>query len=99
MANKVTQSDIQVFNELYAEVKTYAEVARRTGFSASTVKKYIVPGYIKKADVKFEPVSKELVSSIEDYIAPRAVLLDPYAMILTDEEVDGMVSLWEALSL
>ena len=35
---KVTNEDIVRFNELYAKLKTYAAVARETGFSASTVK-------------------------------------------------------------
>ena len=37
--------DILRINELYYKHKTYAEVARQTGFSASTVKKYVIPGW------------------------------------------------------
>ena len=39
----VTDNDKIQFNELYLQCGTYAEVARRTGFSASTVKRYIIP--------------------------------------------------------
>lgn len=45
MANKVTHKDIVLFNELYLKLKTYAAVARETGFSASTVSKYIDHNY------------------------------------------------------
>ena len=45
MATKVTNEDILRINELYYKHKTYAEVARQTGFSASTVKKYVTPGW------------------------------------------------------
>ena len=45
MARKVTQSDIKLMNELYYKYKTYAEVARQTGFSSSTVSKYIDKTY------------------------------------------------------
>ena len=41
MASKVTNEDILRINELYYKHKVYAEVARQTGFSASTVKKYV----------------------------------------------------------
>ena len=41
----VTQADIKEMNRLYLELKTYAAVARVTGFSPSTVKKYIVPDF------------------------------------------------------
>ena len=45
MANKVTPDDILQINTLYLELKTYAAVARKTGFSAGTVKKYIIPNF------------------------------------------------------
>lgn len=45
MANKVTPDDVLQMNILYLEFKTYAAVARKTGFSAGTVKKYIIPNF------------------------------------------------------
>ena len=45
MANKVTNEDIARINEIYYKVHTYAEVARQTGFSAATIKKYVIPGW------------------------------------------------------
>lgn len=42
---KVTPPDIIKFNELYAQLRSYAAVARETGFSPSTVKKYIQLDY------------------------------------------------------
>lgn len=41
----VTNNDIKEMNRLYLELKTYAAVARATGFSPATVKKYIVKDY------------------------------------------------------
>ena len=38
---KVTPQDIQIFNEKYYACHNYAQVARETGFSASTVRKYV----------------------------------------------------------
>ena len=54
MANKVTQQDIIKFNELYLQYKTYAAVARETGFSATTVKKYIIDNFSAVPTTKFE---------------------------------------------
>lgn len=47
MANKVTQEDILRMNTLYIqpESHSYAAVARLTGFSPSTVKKYIIDDF------------------------------------------------------
>ena len=50
MANKVTPDDILQMNSLYLELKTYAAVARKTGFSAGTVKKYIIPNFTLAAE-------------------------------------------------
>lgn len=50
MANKVTPDDILQMNTLYLELKTYAAVARKTGFSAGTVKKYIIPNFTPAAE-------------------------------------------------
>jgi hypothetical protein len=50
MANKVTPDDILLMNTLYLELKTYAAVARKTGFSAGTVKKYIIPNFTPATD-------------------------------------------------
>lgn len=41
MARRVTPEDITKFHELYARLGTYAAVARETGFSASTVGRYV----------------------------------------------------------
>ena len=42
MAKKVQPDDIQKMLELYQSLGTYAAVAREVGFSASTVRKYIL---------------------------------------------------------
>ena len=42
---RVTQEDIIKINEAYLICKTYSGVAKATGWSASTVSKYIIPGY------------------------------------------------------
>ena len=41
MAKRVTPEEIVLFHELFAECHNYAEVARRTKRSASTISKYI----------------------------------------------------------
>lgn len=53
MANKVTQQDIVKINELYLQYKTYAAVARETGFSPTTVKKYIISNFSAVPTTKF----------------------------------------------
>lgn len=51
MAKRVLEKDVIEFNELYLKYRTYAEVARQTGFSPSTIKRYIIPEYISKNNI------------------------------------------------
>lgn len=49
MARRVTPADVIEFHRLYAKHGTYAEAARYTVFSASTVRKYIKLENVPKA--------------------------------------------------
>jgi hypothetical protein len=98
MANKVTNEDIARINEIYYKVHTYAEVARQTGFSSSTVKKYVIPGWkpveqanIIRFDANLLPDYKEaakIFRGIENY----GVLC-----VLSEEEIEEIKELWEEL--
>lgn len=50
MAIKVTPQLIEQFNERYLILKNKAAVAREFGCSASTITKYLVDGYMTKAE-------------------------------------------------
>lgn len=100
MANKVTNEDILHINELYYKHKTYAEVARQTGFAASTVKKYIIKDWKpveKKNIVKFD------LADLPDFtkVTELFVNLDNYGdlCILTQFEKQQMEKLWEELAI
>ena len=100
MASKVTNEDILRINELYYKHKTYAEVARQTGFSAGTVKKYVDPKWtpvevtdIVRFDIARLPnftSAAELFRGISNYGA---------LCILTDHEKEQMTELWRELSI
>jgi len=69
MANKITEEEIVQINELYYECKSYAEVARRTGRSASTIKKYVNPDYLKskEKDKKVYKFNRDLIPEADLY--------------------------------
>ena len=100
MANKVTNEDILRINELYYKHKVYAEVARQTGFSASTVKKYVIPGW--------EPVAVESIiyfdiAQLPDFQKAAEIFrgIDNYGnlCILTAYEQDEIKELWKELAV
>lgn len=98
MANRVTSEDILRINEIYYKTKVYAETARQTGFSASTVKKYVDP--------KWKPVeSKNIVrfdiTQLSHFDSSIFKGLDNYGelCILTEQEKEEMKILWEELTI
>lgn len=60
MASRVTSEDIIKINEVYFRLGTYAATARETGFAASTVKKYIINGYVPAAQIVYNDKIIEL---------------------------------------
>lgn len=85
MANKVTQEEIELINELYCELKVKARVAEAVGRSVSTVSKYIIPGYVPKSQriqITFDKEANDcgsFIVKINDLIAqgsgvPEALL-------------------------
>ena len=100
MASKVTNEDILRINELYYKHKTYAEVARQTGFSAGTVKKYVIKGWepvavenIKKFDIALLLDFQEAIKIFRD--------IDNYGnlCVLTAYEQDEIKELWKELAV
>lgn len=89
MANKVTESVKIEFNELYLKYKTYAEVARQTGFSASTVKKYIIPNFVSRENIKITKFKGEIKESIGEFTLEDLDLTpqEEYALGLLKQEL------------
>lgn len=99
MASKVTQDDILRINELYYKHHVYAEVARQTGFSAATVKRYIIPNWeppkviTKKFEWKNLPNWKDALKvfrGVEDYGS---------LCVLTVDERKEIEDLWGELAI
>ena len=93
MANRVTQEDILLFNELYLKHKTYAAVARETAFSATTIKKYIIPNFTTAIPpIKFEGETRLNIEIFKEYSWDN--LLE-----LSDKEKEGMEKLRKEVTL
>ena len=100
MASKVTNEDILRINELYYKHKTYAEVARQTGFAASTVKKYVIPNWepaktdnVIRFDLANLPNFSEAVKIF------RGVTNYGDLCVLSDNEKEELKELWEELAI
>ena len=94
MARKsVTPKDIEEMNEAYAICKSYTGVAQVTGWSASTVKKYIDPNYVPKPRVSNDPIIKEMdLESTIHYLLNHDNLLG-----VTPEEEEELAKVWKGM--
>lgn len=98
MANKVTSEDILRINEIYYKTKVYAETARQTGFSASTVKKYVIKDW---QPVAVENVIKFELNQIPEFDGSIFKGVDNYGelCVLTEREKEELTDLWKELAI
>ena len=91
---RVTEEDIIQMNEAFLLCGTYSGAAKATGWSASTVKKYIISGYISQIDTAAResmitlPVLDEVVANLMQMA---------HATMLTSEEALEVTELWKEL--
>ena len=99
MASKVTQEDIIKINELYIKHKTYAAVARETGFAPSTVKKYIIPDYIPQDKIEKKIFTEDQIPQEIDYSPFKGLTNWAPLCTLTAEEKAEIKELWKEISI
>lgn len=97
MANKVTEEEIILINDLYLEIGVKARVAEIVGRSASTVSKYIIPGYVSQKD-KVAPPPFD-TSKICDTVSIAATSWQEFADAcrLTEQELISLHELQKEL--
>lgn len=94
----VTPDDIKLFNELYYKYKTFAAVARETGFSAGTVSKYVDRNYkpIDENDIK--RFTRDMMPQFDGVIFHG---IENYGelCVLSEDEKAEIRELWKELAV
>ena len=88
---RVGPEDIIIINEAYLAAGTYSGAAAATGWSASTIKKYVIPSY--KSEVRGQESKIEL-PSID--IAATAISGKNITCLRPDEE-EELKELWKEM--
>lgn len=98
MATKVTYEDIQEINRVYYECKKYSETARRTGWSAATVKRYVDPHYNPIDETVIRRFTKHDMPPLDTSIFEG---IDNFGDLceLSDSERDEIKELWRELTI
>jgi len=94
---RVNTLDIIKMNDLYLKYKVKAEVARQTGFSASTVAKYLIPNYVPTSEMKVIAFNSEVTKNAnkKDFDLTNWNSL----LTLSDEEEEEMEVLRKEISI
>lgn len=99
MARRVSVDDIRQMNEIYYQCKSYAETARQTGWSASTVKNYIDVNY--KLVIEENIIRFNVETDLPDFSTEAFVGQANYGTlcVLSEEEREEIVLMWEELAV
>lgn len=93
----ITQEDKKKINKLYLELGTYAAVARATGFSPGTVKKYVIPGYTYVEESAVKRYDRDGLPDLDPMMFREVDWGD--LCILSEEECREIKELWKELEL
>ena len=99
MAIKVTADNIIDFNKKYYACHNYSQVARETGFSASTVRKYIDKNWKPIDETKRKIFNPKNLS--DDFDTSMFVGIENFGDLcfLSKEEEEEIKELWEELDI
>lgn len=93
---RVTEEDIKRFNKLYMLSHNYSAVARITGFTPGTVKRYIIPDY----EVVEEQNITRYSGDLPEFDAASFRGADwSNICVLSDEEKKELEEIWKELEL
>lgn len=92
----VQSEDIIAINEAYLKIGTYAGAGRATGWSGSTVKRYIIDGYVAEKDKTPMEKIEFTIPNIEELFYPTSW---SNFLTLTDEEVEDIKELQKTISI
>lgn len=98
MANKITTEDIEKINECYYRLKKYAAVARETGFSPSTIKKYVKNDWKPESERKIRKFNANDIPEFDDKIFNNIKNFGELC-VLSSLEKKEIEELWGELSL
>lgn len=100
MAKRVGQDDIKKINEIYYKTKNYAETARQTGFSASTVKKYIIADFIPTTEIDITHFFN-LATDLPKFTTDLFIENEDWGALceLSEEEKEQMKEFWKELTI
>lgn len=100
MAKRVTQEDIRYINDVYYVCRNYTETAAKTGWSASTVRKYVIKDYSPIHEDNIQRFNPETDFNPNVDFTPFINTKEWGDLcVLSDDEYDEIKKLWEEIRI
>lgn len=98
MARAITEEEKLKMNELYLKIGTYSGVAKEIGCAPSTVKKYIIPGFVPEDKVEKKIFKWE---DLPEFSTEGLRNIDNWGSlcVLSNKEKEEIRELWSELSI
>lgn len=98
MARAITEEEKLKMNELYLKIGTYSGVAKEIGCAPSTVKKYIIPGFVPEDKVEKKIFKWE---DLPEFSTEGLRNIDNWGSlcVLSSKEKEEIRELWSELSI
>ena len=97
MGRRVTPEDIITINETYLLCGSYSATAKATGWSTSTVSKYVDKNYVSKGIVGEIPSKKITIQPADLDVVIDYLLSHSNLSCLTEQERAGMKEIWRGM--
>lgn len=97
MAKRVSEKDIEEINEVYISCHNVSKTAEVTGWSASTVRKYLIAGYTAAAPSTENEVLVVPEEDIDKVI--EALVSNPAITVVSNEEKNNLKNLWRRMKV
>ena len=97
MAKRVTPEDIITINETYLICKSYSATAKATGWSASTVSKYVDKNYVSRDEIGKNPHEDTIIQPADLDVAMDYLLSHSNLSCLTEQERADMKEIWKGM--
>lgn len=97
MARTVITEETKIqINELYLQIGTYSGVAKKIGCAPSTVKKYIIPGFVSQEKIKKKIFRRE---DLPEFSTQGLKNVENWGSLcsLSEEEKNEIRELWKEL--
>lgn len=99
MASKITTEDILNINKEYYDCHNYSEVARRLGWSASTVRKYVDKSWTPADETTRKIFNPSDLNDSFDTSIFKGVENFGELCVLSEEEIEEIKELWKELDI